>query len=114
MLNKFSLSLTAALLCTSAAFAADMHMPAAEEPSSQERIIDLQVKTRQEYNNTVNGEIYRAEDSDLKELVRNANALNKRENPAAQDVKVNVDNKEQMRKFINRQLGVAEISQPEK
>lgn len=112
MLNKFSLSLTAALLCTSAAFAADM--PAAEEPSSQERIIDLQVKTRQEYNNTVNGEIYRAEDSDLKELVRNANALNKRENPEAQDIKVNVDNKEQMRKFINRQLGVAEISQPKK
>lgn len=112
MLNKFSLSLTAALLSTSVAFAVDM--PAAEEPSSQERIIDLQVKTRQEYNNTVNGEIYRAEDSDLKELVRNANALNKRENPEAQDIKVNVDNKEQMRKFINKQLGVAEISQPEK
>ncbi len=112
MLNKFLLSLITALLSTSAAFAVDM--PAAEEPSSQERIIDLQVKTRQEYNNTVNGEIYRAEDSDLKELVRNANALNKRENPEAQDVKVNVDNKEQMRKFINKQLGVAETNKTEK
>lgn len=107
MIKALSLGICISLSFASIAYSQEPMV--AEEPSSQEQLLNLEAQNRKNYNDAVNNELYRSEDSDLKELVRNANALNKKDNPAAQDVEVNVDNKDQMRKFINKHLGVAEV-----
>lgn len=112
-------SLTAlALLYSSTALAADVISPATEpvveETVVQEELLPSQktmetaLKVSKSSNDVINRDIANGNRAEFIDFLRNTNALNKRMNPNAKDIKVNVDNKEELRNFMKAQMGVQE------
>lgn len=111
MFSKFSTLTALTLIIAAPSFAQEP--PVEEEVSSYAKINEVELQGRKAINNEINRWINNDSEGDLKELVRNANALKRIDNPNAKDVKVDVKNKEEMRKFIKGHIGMSDNIIPE-
>lgn len=111
MFTKYSALAALSLLISVPAFAEETVAP--EEVSSQAKINDVELNGRKNINDDINRQVNSDSKADLKEFVRNANALKRLDNPDAKDIKVDVTDKGEMRKFIKEQAGLNDRIVPE-
>lgn len=80
-----------------------------EEPVSSD--IMLQQKTvanKNEVMRDINRHIYNTNDSELREFVRNSNAMKRKMNPDAKVETIDVKNKASVSKFMQKEIGLPE------
>lgn len=111
MFNKFTAFTALSLIISAPAFAEEPLVT--EEVSSWTRLNEIAVKNNKLVNDDINRQINNDSKQDLKEFVRNANALKRIDNPDAEDIKVDVNNKDELRKFIKEQIGFSDNVIPE-
>lgn len=118
MFKPFVTLTAMALLYSSTVLAAEVTPPAAEpvieeaavpeELLPSQKTMETALKVSKSSNDVINQNIANGNRAEFIEFVRNTNALNKRMNPNAKEIKVNVDNKEELRNFMKAQIGVQE------
>lgn len=117
MFNKF-ISLTALALIFSVNAHAQETDSVAEEPVSSEVLLQREtIAQKNAVLKDINSHVYRTNDSELREFVRNSNAMKKIMDPDAVVENVNVKDKEAVSKFMQKDIGLPEkivVSQPAK
>ena len=117
MFNKF-ISLTALALIFSVNAHAQETDSVAEEPVSSEVLLQREtIAQKNAVLKDINSHVYRTNDSELREFVRNSNAMKKIMDPDAVVENVNVKDKEAVSKFMQKDIGLPEkivVSQPVK
>lgn len=117
MFNKF-ISLTALALIFSVNVHAQETDNVAEEPVSSEVLLQREtIAQKNAVLKDINSHVYRTNDSELREFVRNSNAMKKIMDPDAVVENVNVKDKEAVSKFMQKDIGLPEkivVSQPAK
>ncbi len=117
MFNKF-ISLTALALIFSVNAHAQETDNVAEEPVSSEVLLQREtIAQKNAVLKDINSHVYRTNDSELREFVRNSNAMKKIMDPDAVVENVNVKDKEAVSKFMQKDIGLPEkivVSQPAK
>lgn len=110
MFNRFALFTACALVFSTSAFAEET---ALAEDTEQAKINAVELQGRKKINDEINHQIYNSSTQDLNELVRNANALKRLDNPNYKDKVVDVQNKAELRAFIKDHIGLKENIRPE-
>ncbi len=115
MFNKF-ISLTALALIFSVNAHAQEADVTAEEPVSSEVLLQREtIAQKNAVLKDINSHVYKTNESELREFVRNSNAMKKIIDPDAVVEEVNVKDKEAVSKFMQKDIGLPEkivVSQP--
>lgn len=113
MFNKFTGLTALALIFSVNALAQDVLAPQ-EEPVSSDTI--LQNKTiahKEAIMKDVNRHIYKTKDNELREFVRNSNAMKKIIDPDAKVETVNIKDKKAVSQFMQNEIGLPDKIVPE-
>lgn len=105
MLKRFTLFTACALVFSSSVFAEEISFA---DDTGQAKINAVELQGRKKINDEINRQIYNTSTQDLNELVRNANALKRLEDPNYKDKTVDVKNKAELRAFIKDHIGLKE------
>lgn len=112
MLKKITLLTTIALLFSNPAYSQVEVLPE-EEVSTTTRTNDAELAAKKDFNDKINRQIYGDSEQNLKELVRNMNALKRLDDPNFKDIEVDVNNKDELKGFIKTNIGVVETVTPD-
>lgn len=112
MLKKITLLTALALLFSTPAYSQVEVLPE-EEVSTTTRTNDAELAAKKDFNDKINRQIYGDSEQNLKELVRNMNALKRLDDPNFKDIKIDVNNKDELKGFIKTNIGVVETVTPD-